>query len=37
MRSRFAVCAMGLLLTAGLPAGAQVTRGILFVNNTHMA
>ena len=37
MQPRFFVCAMGLVLLAALPAGAQVTGGVLHVNNTHMS
>jgi hypothetical protein len=37
MRSRQMVLATALLLLAGLPAGAQVTSGVLHVNNTHMS
>jgi len=28
---------MGLLLLAAFPAGAQVTGGVLYVNNAHMS
>lgn len=31
------ICATGLLLLAALPASAQVTGGILHVNNQHMS
>ncbi len=37
MQSRRCVRAIGLVLLAVSPAGAQVTGGTLFVNNTHMA
>jgi hypothetical protein len=36
MQSRLGVVAIGLALLAVSPAGAQVTGGVLFVNNTHM-
>jgi hypothetical protein len=37
MRSRQMVLTAAFLLLAGLPAGAQVTSGVLHVNNTHMS
>jgi uncharacterized protein (DUF169 family) len=37
MQKRLVICATGLLLLAAMPAGAQVTGGVLHVNNTHMS
>jgi hypothetical protein len=37
MRKKLVVLAAGLLLFGASPAGAQVTSGILYVNNTHMS
>ncbi len=37
MNKRLTVFATGLVLLAALPAGAQVTGGVLHVNNTHMS
>ena len=37
MPQRLCAVALGLTLLAGLPARAQVTGGVLYVNNTHMA
>jgi hypothetical protein len=37
MQSRCIIGAMGLFLLAALPASAQVTGGVLHVNNTHMS
>jgi hypothetical protein len=36
MQSKWGVCAIGLVLLVASSAGAQVTGGVLFVNNTHM-
>jgi hypothetical protein len=37
MQSRWGVVALGLAVALASPAGAQVTSGTLFVNNTHMS
>jgi len=37
MQKRLMICATGLLLLAVMPAGAQVTGGVLHVNNQHMS
>ena len=34
---RVGLFALGLVLVAAPPAGAQVSRGILYVSNTHMS
>ena len=37
MHSRLGVLALGLALAVASPADAQVTGGVLYVNNTHMS
>jgi hypothetical protein len=37
MQKRLVIGAVGLLLATTLPAVAQVTGGVLHVNNTHMS
>jgi hypothetical protein len=37
MKSRLFAIATGLVLFVALPATAQVTGGVLYVNNTHMS
>ena len=36
MRNRLGIIAIGLALAAAAPGSAQVTGGVLYVNNTHM-
>jgi hypothetical protein len=36
MRRKLELLTMGLILLAVSPASAQVTGGVLYVNNTHM-
>ena len=37
MHKRVIVCVAGMVLLGASPAGAQVTGGVLHVNNTHMS
>jgi len=37
MQSKLVIFAAGLVLLSALPANAQVTGGVLHVNNTHMS
>jgi hypothetical protein len=37
MQTKLVVFTTALLLWTAMPAGAQVTGGILYVNNTHMS
>jgi hypothetical protein len=37
MQQKLIVLTTGLLLLAAAPARAQVTGGVLYVNNTHMS
>jgi hypothetical protein len=36
MQSKLGICAIGLVLLLPALASAQVTGGVLYVNNTHM-